>query len=90
MIAAAWICLISPLAATALITVGGDNGLTVFNTVRAYNLATKTWSTLPPLPAARTGLGVIAYRNILYALDGAAKPGHIATRNNVQILHFHR
>src|SRR5215510_5773197 len=73
-----------------LITVGGDNGLTMFNTVRAYNLATKTWSTLRPLPAARTGLGVVAYRNILYALDGAAKPGHIATTSTVQILHFHR
>jgi len=72
-----------------LITVGGDNGLTVFSTVRAYNLATKTWSTLPSLPAARTGMGVVAYRNILYALDGAAKPGHIATTNTVQILRFH-
>jgi len=73
-----------------LITVGGDNGLTVFNTVRAYNLATKTWSTLPDLPAARTGLSVTAYRNILYAIDGAAKPGHIASTSTVQILHFHR
>jgi len=73
-----------------LITVGGDNGLTVFNTVRAFNLATKAWSTLPHLPAARTGLGVVAYRNILYALDGAAKPGHIASTSTVQILSFHR
>src|SRR5262249_57593478 len=69
-----------------LIPVGGDNGPTVFNPVRAYNLATKAWSTLPSLPAARTGLGVVAYRNILYALDGAAKPGHIATTSTVQIL----
>ena len=69
-----------------LITVGGDNAMTVFNTVRAYNLATKAWSTLPHLPAARTGMGVTAYRNILYALDGAAQPGHIASTNTVQIL----
>jgi hypothetical protein len=73
-----------------LITVGGDNGLTVFNTVRAYNLATKTWSPLPNLPAARTGMGVVAYRNVLYALDGAAKPGHIASTSTTQILRFHR
>src|SRR5262249_8167507 len=49
-------------------------------------LVTKAWSTLRSLPAARTGLGVVAYRNILYALDGAAKPGHIATTSTVQIL----
>src|SRR5207248_7585337 len=73
-----------------LITVGGDNGLTVFNTVRAYNLATKAWSTLSSLPAARTGLGVVVYRNILYAVARAAKPGHIATTTTVQILMFHR
>jgi len=73
-----------------LITVGGDNALTVFSTVRAYNLATKTWTTLPNLPAARTGMGVVAYRNILYALDGAAKAGHIASTSTVQILSFHR
>jgi non-specific serine/threonine protein kinase len=73
-----------------LITVGGDNGLTVFNTVRAYNLVTKAWSILPSLPQARTGLAVTAYRNILYAIDGAAQPGHIASTNTVQILRFHR
>ena len=37
-------------------------------------------------PAARTGMGVAAYRNVLYALDGAAKPGHIASTSTVQIL----
>jgi Kelch motif len=73
-----------------LITVGGDNGLTVSGTVRAYNLATKSWFSLPNLPAARTGMGVVAYRNVLYALDGAAKPGHIASTSTVQILSFHR
>jgi Kelch motif len=73
-----------------LITVGGDNAMSVFNTVRAYNLATKAWSVLPNLPSARTGMGVTVYRNILYAVDGAAQPGHIASTNTVQILGFHR
>jgi non-specific serine/threonine protein kinase len=73
-----------------LITVGGDNATTVFNTVRTYNLATKAWSTLAHLPAARTGMSVTAYRNILYAVDGAAQPGHIASKSTVQILRFHR
>src|SRR5262249_9591167 len=30
-----------------LIIFGGENGLTVYNTTRAYNLASRTWSTLP-------------------------------------------
>ena len=64
--------------------------MTVFNTVRAYNLATKAWSVLPNLPSARTGMGVTVYRNVLYALDGAAQPGHIASTSTVQILRFHR
>ena len=69
-----------------LITVGGDNALSVFNTVRAYNLTTKKWSTLPPLPQPRTGLGVAYYNNILYAVDGASRPGHVASTNTVETL----
>jgi N-acetylneuraminic acid mutarotase len=69
-----------------LITVGGDNALSVFNTVRAYNLTTKKWSTLPPLPQPRTGLGLAYYNNILYAVDGASRPGHVASTNTLQIL----
>ena len=69
-----------------LITVGGDNGLIVFSTVRAYNLTTKGWSTLPSLPQPRTGLGVVYYNNILYAVDGASQPGHVASTNTLQIL----
>ena len=73
-----------------LITVGGDNAIAVFNTVQAYDLTTKTWSALPPLPEARTGMGLVTFRNILYSLDGAAKPGHIASTNTVQILSFNK
>ena len=69
-----------------LITVGGDNALSVFSTVRAYNLTTKKWSTLPPLPQPLTGLGVAYYNNILYAVDGASRPGHTASTNTLQIL----
>ena len=62
----------------------------MFNTVQAYDLTTKTWSALPPLPEARTGMGLVTFRNILYSLDGAAKPGHIASTNTVQILSFNK
>ena len=74
------------IAGDELITVGGDNGLVVFSTVRAYNLTAKKWSTLPSLPQARTGLGVAYYNNILYAVDGASRPGHVASTNTLQFL----
>jgi non-specific serine/threonine protein kinase len=73
-----------------LITVGGETPGSVFTTVRAYNLATSTWSSLPNLAAARHGAAVAAVGNILYAIDGAAQPGHNASTPTVQILRFGR
>ena len=72
-----------------LIVVGGESTGTVFNTVRAFDLATSTWSSLPPLAAARHGMGVTAIGNTLYAIDGAAAPGHNASTRTLQILTFH-
>jgi non-specific serine/threonine protein kinase len=72
-----------------LITFGGENGLTVFNTVRAYNLAAKTWSTLPSLHDPRHGMGVaVTGNNTIYAIDGAKLPGHAGSTRTVQILRF--
>ncbi|HYZ52892.1 MAG TPA: protein kinase [Streptosporangiaceae bacterium] len=73
-----------------LVTVGGESPGSVFTTVRAYNLATSTWSSLPNLAAARHGAAVTAIGNTLYDIDGAALPGHNASTPNVQILHFSR
>ena len=72
-----------------LITFGGENGLTVFPTVRAYNLATKTWSTLPPLAQARHGMGVAVIGNTIYAIDGASLPGHNGSTRTLQFLSLH-
>ena len=72
-----------------LIVVGGESIGTVFNTVWAYDLTAKTWSDLPTLAAPRHGLAVAAVRNTLYAIDGAAKPGHNASTRTVQTLTFH-
>ena len=69
-----------------LITFGGSNLGTVFNTVRAYNLTTKTWSSLPHMPQARQGMGVAVIGNDIYAIDGAAQPGHHAPTSTVQVL----
>ena len=72
-----------------LIVVGGESAGTVFNAVRAYDLTSSTWSTLPNLAAARHGLSVAAVGNTLYAIDGAAAPGHNASTRTVQTLTFH-
>jgi non-specific serine/threonine protein kinase len=71
-----------------LITFGGENGLSVFRTVWAYSLATKTWSTLPPLARPRHGMGVVVIGNTIYAIDGAALPGHNEATRTMQYLSF--
>ena len=71
-----------------LITFGGENGLTVYGTTRAYNLATNTWSTLPSLQDARHGMGVVVIGNTIYAIDGASQPGHAGSTRTVQLLRF--
>ena len=72
-----------------LIVIGGESAGAVFNTVRAYDLTASTWSTLPNLASPRHGLAVAAIGNTLYAIDGAADPGHTASTNTVQTLAFH-
>src|SRR5215468_1301832 len=67
-----------------LITFGGENGLSVFGTTRAYDLAAKTWSTLPSLHDARHGMGVAVIGNTIYAIDGASQPGHAGSTNTLQ------
>ena len=71
-----------------LITFGGENGLTVFGTVRAYNLASKTWSTLPNMAQPRHGMGVAVVGNTIYSIDGASLPGHAGSTRTVQLLRF--
>ena len=67
-----------------LITFGGENGLTVSGTTRAYNLASKTWSTLPNMAQPRHGMGVAVVGNTIFAIDGASQPGHAGSTNTLQ------
>ena len=71
-----------------LITFGGENPLTVYPTVRAYNLASRTWSTLPNMAQPRHGMGVAVVGNTIYAIDGAKLPGHAGSTGTVQLLRF--
>jgi hypothetical protein len=73
-----------------LITFGGENLFSVFKTTRAYNLATKKWSTLQDLPVARHGVGVAVLGQTIYAIDGAAEPGHDGSTSTMEKLRFRR
>ena len=73
-----------------LITFGGENLFSVFRTARAYNLATKKWSTLQSLPVARHGMGVAVLGQTIYAIDGAAEPGHDGSTSTMEKLRFRR
>jgi non-specific serine/threonine protein kinase len=67
-----------------LITFGGEDTLSVFSTARAYDLASKTWSTLPSLATARHGMAVAVTGNTIYSIDGASKPGHDGSTPTLQ------
>jgi len=71
-----------------LIIFGGENGLTVYKTVRSYNLTSKTWSTLPNLKYARHGMGATVVGTTIYAMAGASLPGHNGSNGSVQLLRF--
>jgi non-specific serine/threonine protein kinase len=73
-----------------LITFGGENLFSVFRTARAYNLATRKWSTLQSLPVARHGMGVAVLGQTIYAIDGAAEPGHDGSTSTMEKLRFRR
>ena len=62
----------------------------MLNTVRELNLTTKNWSSLPPMPQARQGMGVAVIGNDIYAIGGAAQTGHHDSTNIVQVLRLHR
>jgi hypothetical protein len=42
------------------------------------------------MPQARQGMGVAVIGNEIYAIDGAAQPGHHAPTRTVQVLRLHR
>ena len=72
-----------------LIVVGGEGTTSAFADVYAYDLTTTNWTTsLPDLPEGRHGLAVAAIGRTLYAIDGAAQPGHNASTRTVEALIF--
>ncbi len=50
--------------------VGGYDDKTEYNTLDAYDPATDTWTSLPPMTLPRGGLAVVAVRDHLYVIGG--------------------
>jgi non-specific serine/threonine protein kinase len=71
-----------------LIVVGGEQPISVNDTVEAFDIITKTWTELPPLHTARHGLGVAAVGTSIYALNGAARPSHTHSTTTAEVLAF--
>ena len=71
-----------------IVTFGGENGLTVFGNVRAYNVATNAWSTLANMAEPRHGMGAAVVGNTIYSIDGASLPGHAGSTRTLQLLRF--
>ena len=67
-----------------IVTFGGENAFSVFNTVRSYNVAAKSWSTLANMAQARHGMGGAVVGNTIYAVDGASLPGHAGSTRTLQ------
>jgi non-specific serine/threonine protein kinase len=72
-----------------VITVGGEDPTSASDAVQAYNIQKNTWSSqLPKLPSARHGVAVTALKDSLYAVGGAAKPGHVQSTREAEVLDF--
>ncbi len=71
-----------------LVAVGGEAPRDVINAVQSYNLTTKIWATLAPLPVARHGLAVVGLGHTLYAVGGAQAPAHAASTDDADALDF--
>ncbi len=69
-----------------IVVAGGFNGINdgdmegYSDRVEAYDLDSGQWRTLAPLPTPRRGLTMVAFGNMLYALDGFAGDGGYLNR----------
>ena len=60
-----------------VIAVGGEGVTEPSDAVQAFDVESKRWSELPPLPAPRHGVAVGTLEDSLYAIGGAAAAGHV-------------
>jgi hypothetical protein len=61
---------------------GGERHTGTFEEVEAFDIAGGTWSSLPPLPTPRHGLGVAGVGLVVFVIDGGTEPGLSVTNLN--------
>ena len=71
-----------------IVAVGGEQPTKVLSTVEAYDVASGTWSPLPPMPTGAHGMSVATVGHTVYAIGGALRPTHAESTATAQALDF--
>jgi hypothetical protein len=58
-----------------VVVVGGEEGAGTIAEVEAYDPRRRRWRFLAPMRTPRHGLGAVAYRGSVYAIEGGPEPG---------------
>jgi N-acetylneuraminic acid mutarotase len=66
-------------------TDGPCSGFIVFANVERFDIATNTWSTVAPLPTARSDIGAIEHGGKIYVFGGCTGSGAATVTNEVDI-----
>lgn len=73
------------LVGSRIVAIGGEDRATVFDDVEALNITTGGWETLPPLPAGRHGVGVVAHEGAVYVEAGGPAAGYAFSALNTRL-----
>ena len=66
--------------ANRIVVFGGEEGAGTIAEVELYDVGKRRWRALPDMKTPRHGLGGVAYRGRVFALEGGPQPGfHFST-----------
>jgi hypothetical protein len=57
------------------VVAAGGEAESTFDEAEAFDVEEGTWRSLPLMPTARHGLGVVAVGNVVYVIAGGPTPG---------------
>ena len=67
------------VAGRIVVVVGGEEAAGTIREVELLAPGARRWARLADLPTPRHGLGVVAYRKRVYAIEGGDRPGFAFT-----------
>jgi hypothetical protein len=68
-----------------IVVFGGEESAGTIKEVELYDVAARSWSALPDMHTPRHGLGGVAYRGRVYAIEGGRQPGFFFS-NAIEVL----